>query len=267
MELHKQRYLPKRVQEHLTAPKVPLTKKKGRPNPAKSKTLEQMRREGAILEMAEYKEHHKEESEQTKVTSGLLSEHLCVSVMPLLLTFRSQDNGTCAACARSWTSSSSSTPRRPCSRTSTGERPHRTLHLMLHLTSSWQTGMAHRTLDCPLKTIRSIKDALSNKMVHEIVLRYPSSRGNVRYGVLAYRDVQDEKQFERLDFTTNTEAVVNFLSDLRAKGGKDYAEDVLGAMLDASKSFNWQMPNRVRALPPRRQVKSRTRRLRGTTCP
>ncbi|CAG9460204.1 unnamed protein product [Pedinophyceae sp. YPF-701] len=105
------------------------------------------------------------------------------------------------------------------------------------------------------KYIDAVKTAIAEDVVTAIRRRYPSSVGNVRYGILAYRDLKDEenglKQFEVLDFTTNVTRVSEFLADLRAQGGGDVAEDVVGAMILAAKSkedgglLSWEQEHKV----------------------
>jgi len=96
--------------------------------------------------------------------------------------------------------------------------------------------------------IDSIKDAISSELIKEIQRRYSKAAGNVRYGVLVYRDIVrgpgDPQQFERLDFTTDPEKVVEFLSNVKAMGGRDYTEDVTGAMLEAV-NMGWQRKNKA----------------------
>jgi len=95
--------------------------------------------------------------------------------------------------------------------------------------------------------IDRVKKAITNEMVDEINRRFPHSTGNIRYGVLGYRDIGDAKQgqrqFEKLPFTPDVEEVGNFLDKLEAVGGYDYAEDVVGAIAEAA-TFEWEQPNR-----------------------
>lgn len=91
---------------------------------------------------------------------------------------------------------------------------------------------------------RSIKEAIGSDLTVEIQTRYRTAAGNVRYGVLVYRDIGDEKQYEMLDFTPDPGAVVDFLATVIAKGGSDYTEDVIGAMLKAAE-MGWAQKNKV----------------------
>lgn len=92
-----------------------------------------------------------------------------------------------------------------------------------------------------------VKEAIANEVVTEVVRRYPSAAGRVRYGVLIYRDFCDkDRQFERLDFTTDVSRVVAFLDTVKATGGGDPAEDVVGAMMEALR-MDWKQRNKVSA--------------------
>ncbi|EFX02721.1 mhck ef2 kinase domain family protein protein [Grosmannia clavigera kw1407] len=66
---------------------------------------------------------------------------------------------------------------------------------------------------------------------------------DVRVAIVAYRDHGDKKPRETLDFTTDTDAMFRFLNGVRATGGGDAAEDVLGA-LDAAMHTSWQQATR-----------------------
>ncbi|CAG9460203.1 unnamed protein product [Pedinophyceae sp. YPF-701] len=108
------------------------------------------------------------------------------------------------------------------------------------------------------KYIDAVRKGIKEDVITAFRKRYPRSIGNVRYGVLAYRDVTDPAEnnlahFESLDFTTDVEKVGEFLDGLIAEGGGDAAEDVLGAMLEASKikkagqdgRFSWESEHKI----------------------
>jgi hypothetical protein len=61
---------------------------------------------------------------------------------------------------------------------------------------------------------------------------------------VGYRDYDDEKRIERLDFTEDTSAVINFMNNVEAVGGGDTCEDVFGG-LDVVRNLTWSSPNRV----------------------
>uniref|UniRef100_A0A0G4F0N5 VWFA domain-containing protein n=1 Tax=Chromera velia CCMP2878 TaxID=1169474 RepID=A0A0G4F0N5_9ALVE len=57
---------------------------------------------------------------------------------------------------------------------------------------------------------------------------------DLRFGILAYRDVHDgQGHFQSYDFTTRPEELETFLHRLRASGGGDLCEDVMGALVKA----------------------------------
>ncbi len=55
-----------------------------------------------------------------------------------------------------------------------------------------------------------------------------------------YKDWSDgTNHFETLDFTRDTERFMSFVEDIRAKGGGDAPEDVLGGLQRAVHSLTW----------------------------
>lgn len=58
-------------------------------------------------------------------------------------------------------------------------------------------------------------------------------------GFVAYRDYNDEKRFEICDFTSNTNEFVSKLSAVKATGGGDEAEDVLGGFDQVIDKLSW----------------------------
>jgi hypothetical protein len=67
-----------------------------------------------------------------------------------------------------------------------------------------------------------------------------------RVGIVVYRDFKDKKQFEKYDFTENIDNIVGFLNKIKANGGDDTPENILGAFIeglnlnDESKNImNW----------------------------
>ena len=54
---------------------------------------------------------------------------------------------------------------------------------------------------------------------------------DIKIGFLAYRDLWDgDLRFETKDFTDNIDDLTKFIADLKATGGDDAAEDVIGAL-------------------------------------
>ncbi len=62
---------------------------------------------------------------------------------------------------------------------------------------------------------------------------------DIKIGFLAYRDYDDDKQFEKKDFTDNSAEVSSFIAKLDATGGGDSAEDVVGALTIMRDDFNF----------------------------
>ena len=97
--------------------------------------------------------------------------------------------------------------------------------------------------------IEAVKKGLSGQLLTEIRDRFPTAVKNMRFGFLAYRDIpRDGKKcpphFEKLDFTSDLHEVVEWLGKVKATGGGDTAEDVVGAMMEAS-TFSWEQPLRA----------------------
>ena len=61
---------------------------------------------------------------------------------------------------------------------------------------------------------------------------------NIQIGFLAYRDIQDgHLRFEKKDFTGDIDDITKFISNLKATGGGDEAEDVIGALTKMRDEF------------------------------
>lgn len=100
-------------------------------------------------------------------------------------------------------------------------------------------------LDCTLSMGSKIQAA--KEKIIEIQSRIMSSLGvggNLRFSVVGYRDYGDEQQFEILPFTGEVENVESFLSKLKATGGGDVCEDVIGG-LDHAMELEWQARTRI----------------------
>eukprot|EP01084_Bolivina_argentea_P257644 434108_1 len=82
-----------------------------------------------------------------------------------------------------------------------------------------------------LKTdIQRVVDGLRNKYAYQYKLRV---------GCIGYRDWSEgDKRIEALDFTEDINQFKNFVQSLKAFGGDDGAEDVLGG-LNATITLNW----------------------------
>jgi hypothetical protein len=53
---------------------------------------------------------------------------------------------------------------------------------------------------------------------------------DVKIGFLAYRDLKDKNRFEKQNFTDNIPLLEKFIGGLKAEGGDDECEDVIGAL-------------------------------------
>ena len=61
---------------------------------------------------------------------------------------------------------------------------------------------------------------------------------DIKIGFLAYRDLWDgDLRFETKDFTDNIDDLTNFIGKLKATGGDDGAEDVIGALTKMRDEF------------------------------
>lgn len=100
------------------------------------------------------------------------------------------------------------------------------------------TGSMSRWLSATKEQMRLIIEGITTLIEKE----YPSLKLQLRFAIVAYRDVGDQPQFSSQDFTDKTEQVIAFLDLLRASGGDDLAEDVLGA-LDQCLNLNWSKTN------------------------
>jgi len=86
--------------------------------------------------------------------------------------------------------------------------------------------------------IRTVKEELVN-IVDRVNSGYPSP--DVRVGVVAYRDYNDEEYLTRdKQLTHNTNSVTKFIRDLNAYGGGDYEEAVEAGLDEAINHMNWR---------------------------
>jgi hypothetical protein len=80
-------------------------------------------------------------------------------------------------------------------------------------------------LEAAKQQIRSIVDDIHTAFFNE---------AEIRMAVVGYKDHSDSPNIQFLDFTTSIESVRSFLSNLRATGGADAPEDVLGGLQQAT---------------------------------
>ena len=100
------------------------------------------------------------------------------------------------------------------------------------------TGSMSRWLAAAKEQMRSIIEGITALIKKE----YPSLNLKLYFAIVAYRDMNDQPQFQTQNFTDNVTQVITFLQRLTAQGGDDIAEDVLGA-LDQCLKLNWSPTN------------------------
>ncbi|KAK3259693.1 hypothetical protein CYMTET_31322 [Cymbomonas tetramitiformis] len=69
---------------------------------------------------------------------------------------------------------------------------------------------------------------------------YPDVIIEFRFGCTAFRDISDDERFMDCAFTEDTDGFTQWIQNLRAQGGEDIPEDVLGAMSRAATGPKWQ---------------------------
>jgi len=96
------------------------------------------------------------------------------------------------------------------------------------------TGSMWSYIDEVKRQVKSIVQDIKEALLNEV---------EVRIAIVGYRDHGDDPNIESLDFTTSTKAVYAFLDSLRATGGADLPEDVLGG-LRAAVGASWKHQSR-----------------------
>ena len=74
----------------------------------------------------------------------------------------------------------------------------------------------------------------------EIQEKYPSINLSFRYAALGYRDFNDNPKFEEFLFNENSTEFLKFVDGLKAFGGDDISEDVLGALDKVLNDSKWK---------------------------
>lgn len=100
-------------------------------------------------------------------------------------------------------------------------------------------------LDCTSSMGNQIKAAKEKIVeIQSRIVRSLGHGGNIRFSVVGYRDYDDYNHFEILPLTSNVKDVESFLSKLRATGGGDECEDVIGGLYQAL-HLDWQARTRI----------------------
>jgi len=115
----------------------------------------------------------------------------------------------------------------------------------LHAVGSAESVDIAFVIDCTSSMagfISSVKNSIQNIVDRVLVT---NGNMNLRLAIVGYRDIGDgSKRFEVLDFVTSIDTFRTFLTNLRATGGADTAEDIAGAIQQANK-LSWSQPTKV----------------------
>ncbi|UJR07196.1 hypothetical protein I4U23_011484 [Adineta vaga] len=101
------------------------------------------------------------------------------------------------------------------------------------------TGSMSRWLMAAKEQMKIIIEGITKLIEKE----YPSLKLKLRFAIVGYRDKNDRPQFFTQDFTDNISTVITFLNSLKAEGGDDLPEDVLGALDQCLTLKNWSNTN------------------------
>ncbi|KAK3645422.1 hypothetical protein LTR56_009149 [Elasticomyces elasticus] len=96
------------------------------------------------------------------------------------------------------------------------------------------TGSMEPYIEAAKKQVRSIVDDIKKTFLQE---------AQVRISVVSYKDHDDHPHIQFLNFTTSVDAVQSFLETVRADGGDDLPEDVLGGIHQAI-TADWKLQTR-----------------------
>ncbi|CAF1312641.1 unnamed protein product, partial [Rotaria sordida] len=100
------------------------------------------------------------------------------------------------------------------------------------------TGSMSRWLAAVKGQMKTIMEGIQD----EVKVKYPSLKLQLRFAIVAYRDLKDKPPIMKIDFTEKTVDVMKFLNGITASGGGDIPEDVLSA-LDTCLTLNWSKTN------------------------
>ncbi|KAK7227610.1 hypothetical protein V2G26_015613 [Clonostachys chloroleuca] len=96
------------------------------------------------------------------------------------------------------------------------------------------TSSMHPYIDAAKKQVKDIMEDIDRTFLKE---------AEIRMAVVGYRDHTDKPNIEFQDFTTDVDLVRSFIDKLKATGGDDFPEDVLGG-LDKVVNANWKNQTR-----------------------
>ena len=84
-----------------------------------------------------------------------------------------------------------------------------------------------------IEGVKAQMRGVADKILPKIQEDYPNIQLITRHAVVAYRDISDTNQFERLEFTEDVDLLDRFIHQLKASGGGDVPEDVAGALRES----------------------------------
>jgi len=95
-------------------------------------------------------------------------------------------------------------------------------------------------MDCT-GSMQSCIDEVKTK-IHEVAAKFADlySEGSIHYAFVGYRDFGDEEPFLLLDFVDDVTELQDYVKEIKASGGGDEAEDVVGG-LNKAKELNWDV--------------------------
>ena len=80
------------------------------------------------------------------------------------------------------------------------------------------------------------------EIISSIENRFPKTKFEINYGIVAYRDHSDKNLIEKKNLSNNINEITNFLNSIEATGGDDTPEAVFDG-LDEICKINWSKSN------------------------
>ena len=96
------------------------------------------------------------------------------------------------------------------------------------------TGSMHNCIEAVKVHVKGIVKEINERFFQQ---------ADIRVAVVGYRDHGDHEPMEFIDFTSDVDKIFNFLDQLKATGGYDTAENVLGGM-DTALKASWKYQTR-----------------------
>ena len=97
------------------------------------------------------------------------------------------------------------------------------------------TGSMYEWIDTCKEKLQEIAEALRKACKEE----QGFARTVIKFGFVGYRDFEDLEHFEVKDFTEDVKELESFIAGVKAKGGGDEAEDVLGGLEKVQNGLTW----------------------------